>query len=729
MTSTLPRMRLAIALSATTMLTPPALAQTLPTGGQVVSGQATISQSGNAMTINQSSDRMIANWQSFSIGAGSSVTFNQPGASSVALNRVVGQDPSRILGSLSANGQVFLINPNGIAIGKTGSVQTGGFVASTLGISNADFLAGRYNFTGSGGAITNEGSISGKVVALISPSVSNSGSITGSTALAAGTDVLLDFNGDGMLSVEVKASTVKTLAENKGLIRADGGLAILTAKGASDAMKGVVNNTGVVQAASIGSRNGRILLLGDARHGEVNAGGTLRARSVETSAAKVNLAADLKVDTLGGHWLIDPVNITIDANYASALQTALASGDVTVTTSGSGADAGNVTVNSAVTWGSHILTLRADNNIVINAPLTSTGTTSSDGLVLQYAQTTATGGYTISAPVNLAAGSLFQTRKGSDAVITYAVITDVNALQNINTNRSGNYVLGANIDASATAGWNGGAGFTPIGGIGDISSYFSGIFDGLGHHISNLTINRPSSDNIGLFGYLDGGTIRNVGLEGGSVTGNNAVGGLVGSSGLWVYGGTSSVAYNTISNVYNTGNVTGSGAMVGGLVGDAYITTISNSYATGTVAGYGAAGGLGGRVVASSVSNSYATGNVSAVWDGAGGLIGYNIGTWMGPGPADYAIGTVSHSHATGTVTGGVNVGGLLGYSNIGLVTDSYATGNVWAQVLMEAQAHLPADWWGSPRTARSSDLTPPATCPVSMRSAGWWGATGTAAR
>ncbi|MBR0803991.1 filamentous hemagglutinin N-terminal domain-containing protein [Bradyrhizobium japonicum] len=677
MTSTLPRMRLAIALSATTMLTPPALAQTLPTGGQVVSGQATISQSGNAMTINQSSDRMIANWQSFSIGAGSSVTFNQPGASSVALNRVVGQDPSRILGSLSANGQVFLINPNGIAIGKTGSVQTGGFVASTLGISNADFLAGRYNFTGSGGAITNEGSISGKVVALISPSVSNSGRITGSTALAAGTDVLLDFNGDGMLSVEVKASTVKTLAENKGLIRADGGLAILTAKGASDAMKGVVNNTGVVQAASIGSRNGRILLLGDARHGEVNAGGTLRARSVETSAAKVNLAADLKVDTLGGHWLIDPVNITIDANYASALQTALASGDVTVTTSGSGADAGNVTVNSAVTWGSHILTLRADNNIVINAPLTSTGTTSSDGLVLQYAQTTATGGYTISAPVNLAAGSQFQTRKGTDAAITYAVITDVNALQNINTNRSGNYVLGANIDASATAGWNGGAGFTPIGGIGDISSYFSGIFDGLGHHISNLTINRPSSDNIGLFGYIDGGTIRNVGLEGGSVTGNNAVGGLVGSSGLWVYGGTSSVAYNTISNVYNMGNVTGSGAMVGGLVGDAYITTISNSYATGTVAGYGAAGGLGGRVVASSISNSYATGNVSAVWDGAGGLIGYNIGTWVGPGPADYAIGTVSHSHATGTVTGGVNVGGLLGYSNIGLVTDSYATGNV----------------------------------------------------
>ncbi|MDA9402700.1 two-partner secretion domain-containing protein [Bradyrhizobium sp. CCBAU 45389] len=673
MTSILPKTRLAIALSATTMLTPPALAQTLPTGGQVVSGQATISQSGNAMTVNQSSDRMIANWQSFSIGAGNSVTFNQPGASSVALNRVVGQDPSRILGSLSANGQVFLINPNGIAVGKTGSVQTGGFVASTLGISNADFLAGRYNFTGSSGAITNEGSISGKVVALISPSVSNSGTIIGSTALAAGTDVLLDFNGDGLLSVEVKASTVKTLVENKGLIRADGGVAILTAKGASDAMKGVVNNTGMVQAASIGSRNGRILLLGDARHGEVNAGGTLRARSVETSAAKVNLAADLKVDTLGGHWLIDPVNITIDASYAQALQTALASGDVTVTTSGSGTDAGNIAVNAPISWASHILTLRADNAISINASLTSTGTTGLDGLVLQYAQTTATGTYNVNAPVNLAAGSLFQTQSGSAAPITYTVITDLNALQNINANLTGNYVLGTNIDASATAGWNGGAGFTPIGGNGGSSS-FSGIFDGLGHVIGNLTIYRPTTDNVGLFGAATGATIRNVGLEGGSVTGNNSVGGLVGQAGYYGNGG---LDYNTISNVYNTGNVTGGSALVGGLLGDSYLTTIVNSYATGTIAGYNAVGGLAGRMIAGSVSNSHATGNVSAIYEGAGGLVGIASGWEVAP--MNYVLATVSNSYATGAVTGVSNTGGLVGGGTLLNVSDTYATGNVTA--------------------------------------------------
>lgn len=652
MTSTLPRMRLALVLSATTMLTPPALAQTLPTGGQVVSGQATISQSGNAMTINQSSDKMIANWQSFSIGAGNSVTFNQPGASSVALNRVVGQDPSKILGSLSANGQVFLINPNGIAIGKTGSVQTGGFVASTLGISNADFLAGRYNFTGSGGAISNEGSISGKVVALISPSVSNSGTIAGSTALAAGTDVLLDFNGDGLLSVEVKASTVKTLVENKGLIRADGGVAILTAKGASDAMKGVVNNTGVVQAASIGSRNGRILLLGDAKHGEVNAGGTLRARSVETSAAKVNLASDLKVDTLGGRWLIDPSNITIDANYAAALQTALASGDVTVTTSSSDTEPGDISVNSPVIWGSHVLTLRADNNIIVNASLTSTGTTGSDGLILQYAQTTSSGAYTINSAINLAAGSLFQTQNGSSGPITYKVITDVSALQNMNADLSGRYALGADIDASATRNWNSGAGFAPVG---NNSSAFSGSFEGLGHVVSGLSINRPSENYVGLFGYANGAImIGNVSLSNASIIGNNSVGALVGAANS-----------TTINHADANGTIIGNDS-VGGLLGYASYSLVTASFATGVVTGSGShVGGLAGNVDnLSAVSDSYAEGRVSGS-SHVGGLIGY-----LG------ANSTATYVYSTSDVTGGAYVGGLVGY-NDGAVVQSYATGKL----------------------------------------------------
>ena len=651
----------------------------LPTGGQVVSGSATIGVNGGAMTINQSSDRMIANWQSFSVGAGNSVTFNQPGASSVALNRVIGQDPSQILGNLTANGQVFLINPNGVAIGKTGRVQTGAFVASTLGISDEKFLSGTYSFTGTGGSIVNEGDIVGGTVALIAPSVSNAGTITGNTALAGGTDVLLDFDGDGLLSVEVKGSTMETLVENKGVIKADKGVAILTAKGASAAMKGVVNNSGTIEASSIGTRDGRILLLGDMQNGEVRVAGKLKAKRVETSAAKVTLDKTAKVDTGGGKWVIDPVNITIDNNYATALETALATGDVEVSTynDGNGGDEGNINVNASVTWGSHALTLRADNNIVINATLTSTGTSLTDGLVLQYAQTTATGSYTINASVNLAAGSLFRTQKGAAAAIDWTVITALGAagsttgsdLQGINGNLSGYYVLGADIDATATAGWNGGAGFDPLG---DYGSRFTGALDGLGHVVKNLTIDRPGENEIGLVGFLggsgsNGGIIRNIGISGGSILGMINVGALVGYSSSGAIDNTWSSA--AVTGVSNNGSADGN---VGGLVGYNELGSISRSHTTGDVRLMNIQGrrNLGGLVGYSNgtVTDSFTTGSVGGDRSGnVGGLVGYLDG------------GTVLRSYATGSVYGSANIGGLVGYMSrdTNSVTQSYATGSV----------------------------------------------------
>ncbi|KAF0097381.1 MAG: hypothetical protein FD142_3159 [bacterium] len=282
----------------TTLLSVPAWADgVLPTGGQIVSGSGSISTSGANMTVHQTTGKMIANWQSFSIGANNSATFNQPSASSVALNRVVGQSPSEILGRLNANGQVFLLNPNGVLIGTGAHIQTGGFVASTLGITNENFLAGNYNFTGTGGSILNQGDIAGKVVALIAPTVTNEGTITGDAALAGGTDVHLDFDGDGLISVTVNAATVATLVENKGMIVADGGLAILTAKGVSEAMKGVLNNSGIIEAKTLVNKNGRLLLLADMEHGEANVSGELKANFVETSAADVTLSRNLKVDT------------------------------------------------------------------------------------------------------------------------------------------------------------------------------------------------------------------------------------------------------------------------------------------------------------------------------------------------------------------------------------------------------------------------------------------------
>ncbi|MBU2721368.1 filamentous hemagglutinin N-terminal domain-containing protein, partial [Acidithiobacillus ferridurans] len=123
-------------------------AASLPTDGQVVSGQATLSQTGNQLTVTQSSSKAILNWQSFSIGSGQTVDFQQPNAASVALNNVTGSNPSAIFGHLNANGQVFLVNPNGITFSPGAQVNVGGIIASTLPITQANFLKGNYTFSG-----------------------------------------------------------------------------------------------------------------------------------------------------------------------------------------------------------------------------------------------------------------------------------------------------------------------------------------------------------------------------------------------------------------------------------------------------------------------------------------------------------------------------------------------------------------------------------------------------
>ena len=115
---------------------------TLPTGGTILAGDGSISSYGKSMTVNQTSDRMIADWSTFNIGEDASVRFNQPGSDSAALNRIHDSNPSQILGSLSANGQIYLINPSGIVFGKTAQVDVGGLIASASGMSDEDFMNG-----------------------------------------------------------------------------------------------------------------------------------------------------------------------------------------------------------------------------------------------------------------------------------------------------------------------------------------------------------------------------------------------------------------------------------------------------------------------------------------------------------------------------------------------------------------------------------------------------------
>lgn len=130
----------------------------LPKGGTVVQGKATITQNGNNLTINQTTNNAVVNWNSFDIGANAKVVINQPSANSAELERVTGNNASQIFGQLQSNGQVILVNSNGIVFGRDGSVSATGFTASTLGISDADFMSGNYQFKGAGsGAITNDG--------------------------------------------------------------------------------------------------------------------------------------------------------------------------------------------------------------------------------------------------------------------------------------------------------------------------------------------------------------------------------------------------------------------------------------------------------------------------------------------------------------------------------------------------------------------------------------------
>jgi len=228
----------------------------LPTGGQVVAGQANIAQSGNAMTVNQQTDKMIANWNTFNIGQNASVAFQQPGASSVALNRILDQNPSQIYGRLSANGQVFLLNPAGVYFGPTAQVDVGGLVASSLSLSNENFLAGKYHFenTGIAGAVSNMGQIrtaDGGYVAFLSPRITNEGTITapgGTVTLAAGDKVSLDFTGDRLVNFTVDQGAIDALIENRGLVKADGGLVKMNAKAADELIQAVVNNEGIIEA-------------------------------------------------------------------------------------------------------------------------------------------------------------------------------------------------------------------------------------------------------------------------------------------------------------------------------------------------------------------------------------------------------------------------------------------------------------------------------------------------
>ncbi len=269
----------------------------LPQGSSVTYGQGQVTQSGNEMTITQSSDKMALDWNSFNIGQGHKVTFVQPSSSSVAMNRVTGTDVSVIQGSLQANGQVFLSNPNGVLFTKDAQVNVGSLVATTMHMSNEDLASGRYRLQGkSDKSVTNQGSITatstdGKGgVALVAAKIINEGTITadrGTVALAAAHKVTLDLGGP--VKVQIEEGALNALIEQGGAIRADGGTVIMSARAASNLMSSAINHTGVIEARSMTADANGVIQLSAGTNGSIVVEGTLDVSASTTNAGRIEI--------------------------------------------------------------------------------------------------------------------------------------------------------------------------------------------------------------------------------------------------------------------------------------------------------------------------------------------------------------------------------------------------------------------------------------------------------
>src|SRR5471032_915660 len=306
---------LAAFLMAHAAVAPSVMAQTLPTGGSVASGTVTIGTAGNTMTINQGSQSAIVNWNSFSIGQGNTVNINQPNSLAAMLARVTGNTPSTIAGQLNANGQVFLINPNGIAITSTGTVNVGGgFVSSTLGMSDAEFLGGRSKLSGNGASssVSNAGLITvgrGGYAALLGGTVSNTGRIVvplGKVGLGSGEAATLDVSGDAFLQVAIPTESggKQVLIQQRGTIVANGGSVVISAATARTAARDAVNMSGTVQTNTIGGQTGSIEINGG-EGGGVEIGGLLQATGAghnyggSVAVSGSTLLVSGKIDTSG----------------------------------------------------------------------------------------------------------------------------------------------------------------------------------------------------------------------------------------------------------------------------------------------------------------------------------------------------------------------------------------------------------------------------------------------
>ena len=575
----------------------------LPSLNNIASGTATLATATGSLTVNQTSDKLIANWNSFDVGVNSKVTFNQPNTSSIALNRISGAAPSEIFGRVLANGQLILVNPTGLTFGAASQVNAASVIASTLDITDANFLADTLQFDRgtSTGSINNQGTLlanEGNTYVFAS-NINNSGTIR-----AQGGNIII-ANGN-RLTVNNTAGTA-TLNQVSGIA-------------------GVISSTGILRGDRLTtSDKGKIYLIGD------------RART----GSVVNLAGELT--STGNDIKGKTINVT---------------GDTVVNASTNLNAINNININGA-------LSVSGNNRLI---SLTH-GTAGTDGLSFGNSGK-------ISMP-----GSSIRYRVNNNYYTLIKTLAELQAIGNNSTTLAGQYALAVDIDASSTASND----FNPIGSSG--TTGFSGLLDGLGNSINNLTINKPTTDEVGLIGFNQFGSLKNIVLTNAAVTGQNYVGGLIGRNGLE----NGPIGNNVISGNQIFGSITGR-RHVGSLVGmhnlyNASSTVIFNNISNAKIIGIEYVGGLVGRAdvynnSTFSMADNHVMGDIQAlITTGSKGFIGGFIGKLYNQYRSNSSIlsnssdGNISFSYATINMSGGI--GDIQNYDSSLNISKNITEGNI----------------------------------------------------
>lgn len=632
----------------------PVAANALPTGAQITSGSVSSAVNGATMTINQSSNKAIVNWNTFDVGSAAKVNINQPGSNAVILNRVVGNDPTQIHGQINANGQVMIVNPNGVVVGKDGAVSASGFTASSYGISDADFLAGKNKFdrSGSTAGVRIDGKIeasAGGYVVLIGAEVTNNGKISapqGTVVMAAGESVTVPVDvaqgvntlnaTDGVtktigvplsnrVRMNISAATINTAVNNTadGVIVAEGGQVLLQAAAVSDAVASVTHRGRIDTSGNVG---GAVTLQADQGHikvdGSINAsskgttkGGDivigrdtktgLLSKSTDVSQAKIESKGGfvetsgefLKTDgvnVMASQWLLDPTDVVIsnslDSNNALAAGTFTPGGGLV-----SNIKAG--TLSAALAFGTSITVTTlsggaGNGDIFVNDAVTSANSGSASTLTLSAARN-----ITVAAAIT-ATGTkaLNVTLKSNTAGAGGAIL--INGAT-IKTN-GGSIVLGGAVGPAAGSSASMPVGVKLAGATLDATASAGG--GDISLNGKSFNANTVAYNQIGV--HLANSTVKTNGAGNVSIVGAGmATGTSVNSNGIYVESSSVSVETGTLS-LNGTGSMVATGTNQVGIAIGAGSSLTSTTGAISLTGIKGASGASYGINVAGAISSS-----------------------------------------------------------------------------------------------------------------------------